>query len=1394
MNKKGKQSDKNYYLGLDIGTDSVGWAATDEQYKLLRANNKSLWGVRLFDSANAAAARRLNRESRRRLERRKWRIGLLQQIFAPIINNVDENFFARLSDSNLYDGDKREKTIFSLFSDKNFTDKDFYSRYKTIYHLRLAMMNKEDPDPRLVYLALHHIVKYRGHFLNEGDTADIVENIAVPLQNINVFFQEKELPYSPFDLTRIDGVRACLMEKVNKTQRALNLRECFGIKKNTPQDYLLQLIAGKTVKIKNIINDVESDVSFAFDDWESKEAEIHDILQDDFVVVENAKALYDYSVLKAILGNYKYISEGMVAKYDKHRNDLSNLKYVLKTYATKQMYQKMFKSNENNANYSAYSGYVKGASVGGKRQLFKTKEKASDDDFFAYVKKVLTAEITDEGRKDNITISILDDIENGTFLPKQVSKNNSTLPYQVNLKELDAILENVSRFARYAFLNEADENGITAAQKIRSLLTFRMPYFVGPTNNHSGKYWIVRNAEGKIYPWNYSEQIDLESTEQRFIERLTNYCQYISDEKVLPKCSLLYEEYVFLNIVNTVKVNGERLSVDVKQKLSDYYATSGESKLTQKKIKILLQSWNLIEPTDDVSIEGFDDGATVHRKTYYQFVKIFGSADEVETRREQIEKIILYATIAGSEKGNLVRRLQKEFGSDLKEKQIAAIKGLTLNGWGRFSEKLLTDAVGVDKSTGEVLSIIDTLRNTQMNFMEIWNSNLGFKEHFDKRNLSSSGEINYGLVDSLYCSPAVKKQIWQTLSIIKELTSVIGYSPAKIFVEVARDKTDKDKADERKRTNSRYNQLKSALSALNEQNNGYAIDKDVLSKLENCKPEKLQDSKLYLYFMQNGIDIYTGEMIDYNNLYLYDKDHIYPRSKVKDDSILNNLVLTYRSNNADKKDVYPIAEDIRKKMQPVWQTLVKQGLMTEEKYKRLTRNTPLTDNECADFINRQLVETRQSTKEVIRLLTGIFPESEIVWSKAGNVSDFRSMPKQQGEQRIPSFIKCRAANDLHHAKDAYLNIVVGNAYNVRYGHNARYWMECHPTEKLTSSADLFKYDIKTQKCTAWIAGCDGTIAQVNKTMRSNAILFTRESKVAKGALFNATLQKKSNKPELVPLKGVESSNRKFQLMSNTAKYGGYISETRSYYMLVKFVERKQNKKAVKERFRYKFLGVTAKDASRIVDDASRIAYCIKNGLNEPNILIPKIKIQTMFEVNGTVLSLAGMTGSQIVWRLAQQHILDDATERYLKNVVNVEEKYNDFSKRKETYCVSGYDNVTAKQNEILYEYYVEKLYGCKDVGSLVSLAKKLDDEVIKSKFISLQLAEQCKVLTEIAKSLQCNASLSDLSLLGESKISGRIRLPATFDSLNGIKIIYRSVTGIFEQKIPLSDFDKETTL
>ena len=65
---------KEYYIGLDGGTDSVGWAVLNPDYTVVKKRGKSLWGVRLFESGQTAAERRLARSARRRTDRKNWRL------------------------------------------------------------------------------------------------------------------------------------------------------------------------------------------------------------------------------------------------------------------------------------------------------------------------------------------------------------------------------------------------------------------------------------------------------------------------------------------------------------------------------------------------------------------------------------------------------------------------------------------------------------------------------------------------------------------------------------------------------------------------------------------------------------------------------------------------------------------------------------------------------------------------------------------------------------------------------------------------------------------------------------------------------------------------------------------------------------------------------------------------------------------------------------------------------------------------------------------------------------------------------------------------------------------------------------------------------------------------
>ncbi|MHC3596296.1 hypothetical protein, partial [Streptococcus suis] len=91
---------KKYAIGIDIGTNSVGWSVVTDDYKVpskkmkvfgnteKRYIKKNLLGTLLFDEGNTAENRRLKRTARRRYTRRRNRILYLQEIFAEEINKI----------------------------------------------------------------------------------------------------------------------------------------------------------------------------------------------------------------------------------------------------------------------------------------------------------------------------------------------------------------------------------------------------------------------------------------------------------------------------------------------------------------------------------------------------------------------------------------------------------------------------------------------------------------------------------------------------------------------------------------------------------------------------------------------------------------------------------------------------------------------------------------------------------------------------------------------------------------------------------------------------------------------------------------------------------------------------------------------------------------------------------------------------------------------------------------------------------------------------------------------------------------------------------------------------------------------------------------------------------
>ena len=134
------------------------------------------------------------------------------------------------------------------------------------------------------------------------------------------------------------------------------------------------------------------------------------------------------------------------------------------------------------------------------------------------------------------------ELNNETYLPRITSTDNGKYPYQFNKEELRKIIEHQSKY--YPFLKD-EVNGINKLEKI---LSFRIPYYVGPLDNNTNKKeiknpnaWLIKKDENKpISIYNFDEVIDKEQTAEKFIERMIKNCTYINNEKAMPINSIFY--------------------------------------------------------------------------------------------------------------------------------------------------------------------------------------------------------------------------------------------------------------------------------------------------------------------------------------------------------------------------------------------------------------------------------------------------------------------------------------------------------------------------------------------------------------------------------------------------------------------------------------------------------------------------------------------------------------------------------------------------------------------------------------------------------------------------------------------------------------------------------------
>lgn len=1362
---------KSYSIGLDIGTNSVGWAVITDDYKVPAKNmkvlgntvrhniKKNMIGTLLFDSGETAEGRRLKRTARRRYTRRKNRIRYLQTIFEGEMSKIDAAFFQRLEDSFLVPEDKNYDDSHPIFG--NIKDEVAYHKnYPTIYHLRKELADSDQKaDLRLIYLALAHIIKFRGHFLIEGDldsqNTDVNALFLKVVDTYNLLFEDDQIDSQTINATDI------LTDKTSKSRRLENLiAEIPNQKKNSFFGNLISLSLGLTPNFKTnfgLTEDAKLQISKDSyeEDLDNLLAQIGDHYADIFIATKNLSDAILLSDILTVKGENTNdpLSASMIRRFNDHQDDLKLLKKLVKEQLPEK-YKEIFDNQAKNG----YAGYIDG--------------KTSQEDFYKYIKPILS--------KLKGSETLISKLEREDLLRKQRTFDNGSIPHQIHLNELKSIIRCQEKY--YPFLKDKKS-------RIEKIFTFRIPYFVGPlAKGNSSFAWVKRHSEEPIRPWNFEEVVDQEASAKIFIERMTNFDTYLPEEKVLPKHSLLYEMFAVYNELTKVKYQAEGMRKPVF--LSSEEKIEIVTQLFKKERKVTVKQlkenyFNKIRCLDSVTISGVEDKFNASLGTYHDLLKIIDKKflDDVQNQ-EILEDIVLTLTLFEDEK-MIAKRLSK-YESLFDKSVLKKLKKRHYTGWGRLSQKLI-NGIKDNRTRKTILDFLIDDGQANRNFMQLINDpSLDFASIIkDAQEKTLKSEKLEDTIANLAGSPAIKKGILQSVKIVDEIVKVMGHDPVNIVIEMARE----NQSTLRGISNSRE-RLKKLDEVIKKSGSKILKEHDVSNA-------QLQSDRIFLYLLQDGKDMYTGKDLDFDRLSHYDIDHIIPQSFIKDNSI-DNIVLTSQESNRGKSDNVPNIE-IVSKMKPYWQKQLKSGAISQRKFDNLTKaeRGGLSEYDKAGFIKRQLVETRQITKHVAQILHNRFNENsddskekngtvKIITLKSKMVSDFR---KEFG------FYKIREVNDYHHAHDAYLNAVVGTALLKKY-------------PKL--EAEFVYGDYKHYDLASLVVKNDKALGKATAKMffYSNLMnFFKKEVRLSDGTVITRpqietssddtgeivwdkvkdikTIRKVLSMPQINVVKKTEVQTGGFSKESilpkgdsdkliarknnwDPKKYGGFDSPIIAYSVLVvaKVAKGKSQKlKLVKE-----LVGITIMEQKAF--EKNPIAFLEKKGYQDiQERLIIKLPKFSLFELEN-----------------GRKRLLASAKELQKGNELSLPNKYIQF-----LYLASRYKSFSGKEEDReKHRHFVEShLYYFDEIKDIITDFSR--------KYI-LADANLEKILNLYNEKNQYNIEEQATNMLNLFTFTG-LGAPATFKFFNvdierkrytssteilNSTLIRQSITGLYETRIDLS--------
>ena len=402
-------------------------------------------------------------------------------------------------------------------------------------------------------------------------------------------------------------------------------------------------------------------------------------------------------------------------------------------------------------------------------------------------------------------------------------------------------------------------------EKIIEIIQRKRAYYEGPGSEKSPTpYGRFIEVDGQI------QQIDL-------IEKMRGKCSVYPNESRAPKMSLSAELFNFLNDLNNLTVDGEKLTTEEKNQILKVVSQKGS--ITLKQVAKLLE-------VEEDSFAGYridksNKPLLTEFKGYKKVKKIFKECGE-DISFHDYEKIDFIIEIITKQKGMQERKTSLEnskytFTNTLLDK-LVLMNGVS--GYHALSFKALRE-------------LNKELYMTDMNQMQI----LHQMNLFDKNRISHKGRNNIMADETAILSPVARRAQNETFKVINELRKKYGEFDS-IVIEMTRDKNSVEQAKKQRESQRYFEGLNKEVNRILEE---YGYDADKV----NGKTK----TKLRLYMEQDGKSAYTLQPLDIRRIIsdptYTEIDHVIPVSISLDDS-LNNKVLITRMENQLKGQMTPV--------------------------------------------------------------------------------------------------------------------------------------------------------------------------------------------------------------------------------------------------------------------------------------------------------------------------------------------------------------------------------------------------------------------------------------------------------------------------------------------------------